>query len=80
MHTVVMMTKNEDEEIVPVSDRKWCLVSHSIGGGVAVALCTGECFGAAEGVAEGMTKTVQRGGITCADCLKILQEFKAIRL
>lgn len=78
MHTVIMMTKNEDEEIIPVQDRKWCLMVSQCGS--FMPLCTGEVSGGGEGVAEADSKQVERGGITCPKCLEQIQWFKAIRL
>jgi hypothetical protein len=43
-------------------------------------VCGGEVFGDGEGEAVFKTKTVARGGITCRKCLKIIKEFKAIKL
>lgn len=34
----------------------------------------------ADGDFEYITKTVNKGGITCGDCLRIIKDIKAIRL
>ena len=73
-----MITKDEDENTVPESDRKWCLCIDKMGS--PMTLCTGEVFGAGEGAAEGDIKIVKRGGITCLSCLAEIRHMKSIRL
>lgn len=78
MNHLVMMIKDDDNEIISEEGRKWCLISSSAGSNVT--LCTGEVFEPGEGVAEGISKTVTRGGITCKICLDIIRRIKAVRL
>jgi len=78
MHTVVMILKTEDGDDVEKDERKWCLVH--VSAGASMTLCTGEVFEFGEGNASAKTKQVSRGGITCEDCLDIINEIKSIRL
>jgi hypothetical protein len=45
-----------------------------------MTLCTGEFFGVGESAVVFETKTMRRGGITCADCLDKLVAYKAVRM
>ena len=78
MHKLVMITKNDDGEVVPLDERKWCLCVDKMGS--PMALCTVEVFGYGEGDAVGQTKTVTRGGITCPQCREEIKAIKALRL
>lgn len=78
MNWLVMITKTDDGEIVPKSERKWCATTAPDGS--ERTLCTGEVFGEGEGAARAETKQVTRGGITCKVCLETIKEIKAIRL
>lgn len=44
------------------------------------AICNGLVFGQGEGSSTYEIKTVQRGGITCPQCLAIIQAFKKVKL
>lgn len=44
------------------------------------ALCTGEFFGPGESDVEYSIKTVERGGVTCTRCMKMLRIYKAVKL
>jgi len=67
-----------DEDGVFQENSKWCYVHEP--DSAPRALCTGQCFGYGEGVAKYKTKLVKRGGITCEQCLKIIKNFKKIKL
>lgn len=43
-------------------------------------LCEGEFFGQGESGCEFKVKEVERGGITCPNCLEQIKEIKAIKL
>lgn len=44
------------------------------------AICNGHVFGEGESRAKFKIKTVQRGGITCPECLAIIRSFKKVKL
>lgn len=46
----------------------------------AATLCTGEFYGVGESVCVYKEKQVVRGGITCANCLKMIKKYKSIKL
>ena len=77
-HTVTKITARDDGYQVEKSDQVWCLVITSCGD--AATLCTNEYIGSAQGSAEFVCKDVQRGGITCPDCLEKIAIIKAIKL
>ena len=77
-HEVVKITVSDDGDHVASSDQVWCLVVTACGD--AATFCTGEFFGSHQGGAEAESKTVQRGGITCPDCLEKIAMIKAIKL
>ncbi|MGL4349481.1 MAG: hypothetical protein ACRCT2_02680 [Plesiomonas shigelloides] len=43
-------------------------------------LCGGEYFGVGLSDAEYKEKTVERGGVTCPECLRIIKFMKAVKL
>ena len=76
-HTLVRITKTEDNENVNIIDQVWCVTA--FGGDTTRTLCTGEAIDGSSHV-EVDTKTVKRGGITCEECLDAIKHYKAIRL
>lgn len=78
MNTLAKLYKNDDEELIPPEDRKWCLVV--VEAGSDALFCSGEVFGYGEGGAEAKIKTTARGGITCLKCLDKIKEIKAVKL
>jgi hypothetical protein len=44
------------------------------------AICSGHVFGEGESEAKYQVKIVQRGGITCPECLSIIRSFKKVKL
>jgi hypothetical protein len=76
MHDLVKIIINEDGD--KVDDPKWHWIENN--GDSERTLCGGEVFGFGEGNAEYKIKTVNRGGITCSQCLQLIKEFKAIKL
>jgi hypothetical protein len=76
MHTLVKIVVNDDGD--KVNEPKWhWIVDHFDSERI---LCTMEAFGFGESSAEYKIKTVNRGGITCSQCLQLIKEFKAIKL
>lgn len=60
-------------------DTGWHLVSFG-GDSDPSILCSGFVFGAGVSGMKFKLKEVNRGGITCAECLKIVKKYKSIRL
>jgi hypothetical protein len=77
-HDVVNLKTRNDGYSIKKADQVWCLVVTACGD--AATFCTGEFFGSHQGGADGDTKTVQRGGITCPDCLEKIKMIKAVML
>lgn len=73
---LVQISVTDDGE--ETKDSRWHYVTQPDGS--PRTLCGGEAFGFGEGEAVYKTKTVERGGITCDECLKIIKQFKAIKL
>jgi hypothetical protein len=70
----IIINNDGDKEINP----KWHLSVNRAGSDCA--LCTGEFYGYGEGVAEAIEKTVDKGGITCKDCLAYIKEIKSVTI
>ena len=75
MHNLVKFITDEDGEPMPPL---WHYPV--VSGGSNVGLCNGQVFGEGEGNAKFEVKTVQRGGITCPDCLYMIKAFKKVKL
>ena len=75
-HTLVKITVDEDG--ADVDNAKWCLSIIAAGG--SQSFCSGQYYGKGESSCEFKDKTVQRGGITCPECLQKIKEIKAIKL
>lgn len=76
MHQVVQLITDDDGD--KTDDQRWhYVVSFD---GADRTLCTLHVFGFGESVAEFNEKTVKKGGITCESCLRIIKEFKTIKL
>lgn len=78
MQQLCKLIRNNDCEDIPEDERVWCLQTPYADG--AMRFCTGEYFGAGEGNAIAEIKRVQRGGITCKNCLNHIQQIKSVRL
>lgn len=74
-HLVKLLT---DDDGAKYPNKKWHYVVRWDGS--SRTLCTGECFGIGEGRATFDTKDVEKGGITCEECMEIIKEMKAIKL
>lgn len=72
---VVKITKSEFGES---QASEWHLVSPVTA--EPATLCGGEYFGFGQSDAEFKEKTVSRGGVTCQECLRIVQAMKAVKL
>jgi hypothetical protein len=77
MHSVVKILSDDGGEIrqSPV----WCLVDPTNPQGSST-YCTKEFFGPGESGCTYKTKTVERGGISCPECLRYIKVMKAIKL
>lgn len=75
-HSLVKLLTDDDGE--KYKNKFWHLV-HSPDGSRRT-VCTGECFGLGEGDATYKSKRVEKGGITCPQCLEIIKWYKAIKL
>jgi len=77
MNWVAMRKKNATGDTIPEDKRRWCLIV--TGARSQQALCTGEpCPG--ESNDEFEIKSVNRRGITCPDCERIVHEVKSVKL
>lgn len=75
-HLLVKILFDEDGE--PYENKHWHYVVNT--GGSNNALCTGEVFGYGEGNAKVKTKIVQKGGITCEECIAFIKLLKEVKL
>lgn len=57
---------------------KWCLAVEEAS--VSRTLCTGDVFEYGDSNGKYESKVVERGGITCPDCIAIIKSYKRIRL
>lgn len=75
MHNLVKILTDEDGEPMPPV---WHYPFNN--GDADRVLCSGQVFGDGEGTATFEIKQVQRGGITCEECLKLIKAFKKVKL
>lgn len=78
-HKIVKITVDDDGVKIPAKEQVWHFVTSSCA--EDQALCTGEYLswgGTTE--LECVIKEVERGGITCPDCLSLIKRFKEIKL
>lgn len=73
MEKVVRISVNDDGDFT--GDERWHYVVHW--DATDRALCTMEAFGIGDSGAEFKTK---RGKITCDKCIRIINEFKKVKL
>lgn len=74
-HIVKILTGDDFEEREkPV----WCLVTEICGDNAT--FCSGEYFGYGASSCKYEIKTVEKGGITCPDCLRRIKTIKEINL
>jgi len=80
MTTLTKQLVNEDGFDVPPDEQCWHVITHASGD--LCLLCTGEFVdeGARNPDAVYRFKEVNRGGITCKNCLSHVKEMKAIKL
>ena len=78
MHRIVKILSSDDGEPTPKDSQVWHLVV--VEAGSSCTLCGGEYFGFGESGCEYEAKNVDKGGITCKECLKIIKRFKDIKL
>ena len=76
MHTVA--------KIISDNDGNKCnqLITHLVidSGGSNVLACSGECFELGEGLAVGESWEVNKDGINCKECLKIITFYKKLKI
>lgn len=77
MNDLVKVLTNDDGDAQ--EDNGWCLVDPCNSQGPA-RLCTQEFFGLGESNCAFKTRSVNKGGVTCPECLQILRTYKAVRL
>ena len=75
-HKIVKMFTDEDGEVFEFPT--WCLSIHKAG--VDMRLCDGLVYGYGIGGAQVITKMVNKGAITCEDCLLEIKTIKSIKL
>jgi hypothetical protein len=75
-HTLVKTFNSDDGEMNENPQWHWFQEF----GDARRTLCSGEAFGPGESHVEYELKTLQKGGITCTQCLKIIKIIKAIKL
>ena len=75
MELVKLLT---DDDGYKIDKPKWHYVVTLTGD--PATLCSGEFFGIGQSSCTYKEKTVERGGITCERCLKIIKEIKDIKL
>ena len=73
---LVQFLTDDDGNIHDDSD--WHYVVNDAG--CSRSLCRGEVFGKGDSALEYKLKQVKRGGITCKKCIRIIKEYKAIKL
>lgn len=78
MHNLAKQIINEDQEKVSKEEQVWHFESELCGD--ACLLCTGEFTSSGAGRGTYEVRRIPRGGITCRLCLKIINNFKAIKL
>jgi len=76
-HSVVKILSDDCGEKREKEFQFWHYVANK---GGSQTLCQGEFFGVGESGCEFKTKFVERGGITCPECLKEIKEIKSIKL
>ena len=74
-HLVKLITNDDGEKI---NSPVWHLVYITVGD--RATLCTLECFGSGQSSLIYKTKSVDKGGITCPDCIEIIKKIKAVKL
>ncbi len=77
VNDLVKILSRDDGEPVSRKEQVWCL--SVVTAGSNATLCSGEFYGYGEGSATFKTKSVNRGGITCPECLARIKKIKAIR-
>ncbi len=77
MNTLVRIIQDDDG--AETFNQDWHLVDPVNNQGPA-ALCTQEFYGFGESDCVFEEKTVERGGVTCENCLRRIRIYKAIKL
>ncbi len=77
-HFVVKLLSDDDGVDYDKDQQVWHYSGESTGD--PCVLCSGEYFGEGQSNCKFIEKRVKRGGITCKKCLRIIKEYKAIKL
>lgn len=83
MNTLAQQIINDDGDASEADELSWHFVDMITPDHEARLLCTGEYIDAASSSGNGseyVTRHWKKGGVTCQDCLKIIKQFKAIKL
>lgn len=76
-HEIIKMLTDDDG--YKYYNTYWHLGNGSDSTGKSI-LCTGEYYGFGESAATFKSRLVDKGGITCPDCLASIKYFKSIKL
>jgi hypothetical protein len=76
MHELVKILSDDDGE--EIETPVWHLAASHCGD--PSVLCTKEQYGFGQSDCVYKVKVVKRGGITCQECMKMLLEFKSVKL
>ncbi|MCX8665347.1 hypothetical protein J3U11_09080 [Gilliamella sp. B2840] len=77
MNKLVMITHMEGQIEIDESEREWCLLT-TVNGDPCSLCGLGFCSDGA-GDTSYIFKSVKRGGVTCKECLKIINEIKSYK-
>jgi hypothetical protein len=78
MQTLAKQLINEDREKVLPEDMRWHALEEVTSDRALV--CTGEFVDFGAGAGDYIFKNVNRGGITCEECIERIKYFKSIKL
>ncbi|UKA05014.1 hypothetical protein [Photobacterium damselae] len=76
---LVKIIKTDDNEVIPKSEQKWCLIDPRPSTDTLRSLCTQDALDS-DSNAVWESKSTTRGGITCSKCLDIIKAYKAVKL
>lgn len=78
MNGLVKILTSDSGEPREKANQVWHYVDVACAGNQT--LCEGEYFGLGESGCKYKTKTVEKGGITCKECINKIKDYKAIKL
>lgn len=77
MNTLIKLLTDDDK--AAIEEPKWCLAD-PVSRDAPRILCCGSVFGDAESAATYEIKEVERGGIECNACMRMIKAYKRVRL